>query len=171
MVKEEKVRVNSSIRVPQVKVVNSDGQFLGVMETYKAQQLAKDNGMDLVEVNPKIWPPLCKIADYGKLKYEQKKQQQAEKKKHKSAELKSLFLHPNTDKGDVQRLIDQTKQFLTDGHKVSLTIKFRGRELSAKYLGEDKLKWMLQELTSHISSNTPISMNGRDMSTTLSPKS
>lgn len=172
MVKQEqqRIRINKSIRVPQIKVVADDGAFLGVMETYQALKMAQDKGLDLVEVNPKVWPPLCKIMDYGKFKYEEKKKQQAEKKKNKTSETKELFFHPTTEQNDLQRQVDQARKFLVDSHKVRFTVKFRGRELSHPQIGEEKLKWILQELADVTSFNTPISLNSRDMSTILTPK-
>lgn len=168
--KEFKTRINKYIKSPQVKVVSEDGSFLGVMNTYEALKMAQEKGLDLVEINSKVYPPLVKITDYGKFKYEQKKQQKEEKKKQKIQEIKELAFHINTGDNDLKRQVEQARGFLKDGNKVRFILKIRGREMSFQNLAENKLKWILSELINDISFNTPISTENRNMSTILSPK-
>lgn len=166
---EQKIRANKQIRVPQVKVVNSDGEFLGVMDTYAALKLAQEQGLDLVEINPKIYPPLTKITDFGKYKYLEKKRAGEMKKNQKVEETKELFFHLTTDIGDLERLIKRGREFLQEGDKVRFVIKFRGREMAFQSSGEEKLKRILDDLKDVGSNNMPISFESRNMAVLISP--
>ena len=167
---EFRIRINNYIRVPQVKVVDADGSFLGVMETRDAQKLAQDQGLDLVEINPRATPPICKIIDYGKYKYQEKKKAAETKRNSKISELKELSLRPATDDNDLNHKLQLAKEFLTEGDKVKFIVKFRGREITHPQIGEQKLKWIVEQLSTLISGNTGISLEGKHMSITLSPK-
>lgn len=167
--REYRVRINQFIRIPQIRVILADGSNGGIMATYEALKLARDAGLDLIEINPKAAPPVCKIADYGKMKYEEKKKQQAEKKKQVIQELKELTFRPNTDENDLSHKLDQAKGFLADGDKVKFTVRFRGREIVHSEIGKEKLHWMLKELDGLVAPNPQISLEGKFMWMIVSP--
>lgn len=164
-----RVRTNNQIRIPQIRVVLADGSNGGVMATRDALKLAQDQGLDLVEINPKAVPPVCKIMDYGKFKYEEKKKIQAAKKKQVMQELKELTFRPNTDENDLSHKVEQAKGFLSEGHKVKFTIRFRGREITHPQVGRDKLDWILQQLTGLIIVSPQVSLEGKFMTMIVSP--
>lgn len=166
-----RIRINHYIKVPQVRVVDAEGKLIGVLATIDALKMAKEQSLDLVEINPKTFPPICKIIDFGKYKYEEKKKQNEARKNQKASELKELTFRPNTDLGDLTHKCETAKQFLVDGNKVKFTIRFRGREVTHPEVGSDKLKWLTEQLASVTGFITPISMEGKIMNITFSPKS
>lgn len=164
------IRVNNRIRVPQVRVVGADGSMVGVLNTYEALALAKSAGLDLVEVNPKASPPICKILDYGKFKYEEKKKQNVARKNQKSSELKEITLRPKTEANDLAHKVSSALGFLEEGNKVKFTVRFRGREITHPENGRVKLQAIAQAL-SELSPNVgPIVLEGKHMSMIVSPK-
>lgn len=167
--REYKIRTNKQIRVPQVRVVLADGTNAGVMDTFAAFKLAQEQALDLVEINPRAVPPVCKIMDYGKYKYEEKKKQQAAKKNQQVQELKELTFRPNTDDNDLNHKLSQAKEFLADGNKVKFAVRFRGREIVHSDIGKDKLNWILQQLDKLIAPNPQINLEGKIMSMVVSP--
>lgn len=164
-----RVRVNNYIRVPEVRVVLADGSTAGVMQTRDALKMARDQGLDLVEINPRSQPPVCKIVDYGKFKYDEKKKQQEQKKHQKIQELKELTFRPNTDENDLTHKLNQAKGFLADGDKVKFTVRFRGREITHPDVAKDKINWIIQQLGSTITANPQISLEGKFMWVIVSP--
>lgn len=166
-----KVRINNYIRVPQVQVIASNGDNLGTMDTYQALKLAQSEGLDLIEINPKAFPPICRIADHGKLAYEKKKQQKETKKKQSAPEQKQIEMTPNIEINDLNHKMNKAKEFLLDNHRVKFLVKFKGRQMVHKDIGLQKINWMLDQLKDLIATPSPISMEGRDMSTVVSPKS
>ena len=167
--REQRIRTNFQIRIPQIRVVGSDGANLGVMATRDALKMAQDQALDLVEINPRAVPPVCKIMDYGKFKYEQKKQQQAARKNQVNQELKELTFRPNTDDNDLAHKVEQAKGFLTDGDKVKFTIRFRGREITHPDIGKAKLEWIQQQLAGLIQASPQVNLEGKFMSMIVSP--
>lgn len=165
-----RIRINHQIRVPQVRVILEDGTSPGVISTREALQMAKDYNLDLVEINPKAIPPVCKILDYGKYKYDEKKKTAAAKKTQKQSELKELTFRPNTDEHDLSHKLELAKEFLTEGNKVKFAIRFRGREITHPQIGRDKLEWLLQQLAPLLTGTSIINMEGKIMSMTVSPK-
>lgn len=123
-------RINEDIRIPQVRVIGADGAQLGVLDTRTAVQMAKTAGLDLVEVSPTAKPPVCRIMDYGKFRFEQAKKAKASKAKQHIVKLKEIKLHPKTAQNDYQYRMKQAKAFLEDGLKVKLIMQFRGREMA-----------------------------------------
>lgn len=164
-----RVRINFQIKVPQVRVIQEDGYAIGVMSTREALKLAQDQGLDLVEVNGKSMPPVCKIIDYGKFKYDEKKRQVEAKKKQKIQELKELTFRPNTDENDLLHKLAFAKDFLKDGNKVKFTVRFKGREVTHPQLAKDKLDWIVQQLQGLILANPEISSEGKFMWMIVSP--
>ncbi len=128
-------RVNHRIRVMEVRVIGEDGKMMGVMPTKQAQSMASQAGLDLVEINPKAVPPVCKVMDYGKFKYEKKKREREAKKRQTVIELKEVKFRPNTDSHDIEVKTRNIKRFLEEKNKVKLTVRFRGREMAHKDIG------------------------------------
>src|SRR5665213_885852 len=123
-----KTRINGYIRVPQVQVIDQEGTNLGIKETWQAQKMATDAGLDLIEINPKAIPPICRIADAGKLAYEKKKKEKANKNAQKSSDQKQIEMGPGTHTNDLDHKMNKAKEFLADGCRVRLLLKFKGRE-------------------------------------------
>jgi translation initiation factor IF-3 len=121
--------VNERIRVPQVRLIDENGEPLGVVPTFQALQMARDKGLDLMEVAANASPPVCKICDYGKFKYEKKKKEHQAKKKQTVIKVKEVQLRPQTEEHDLEYKFKNVRQFLEDGDKAKITIMFRGREI------------------------------------------
>lgn len=164
-----RTRINGYIRVPQIRVILEDGSSPGIVNTRDALKMAQDLNLDLVEINPKAVPPVCKIMDYGKFKYEEKKKQAESKKAQKNQDLKELSFRPNTDINDLTHKVEQAKEFLADGNKVKFVIRFRGREVTHPQVGRDKMEWIFQQLTGLVQAIPPVSMEGKFMSVVIAP--
>jgi len=167
--REFRIRTNFQIRVLQIRVVGSDGSNLGIMATRDALKMAQDQALDLVEINPRATPPVCKIMDYGKFKYEEKKKAQVAKKNQVIQELKELTFRPNTDSNDLTHKVEQAKEFLSEGHRVKFTIRFRGREITHPEVGKEKLDWILLQLSGLIAPSHQVSLEGKFMNMTVMP--
>lgn len=164
-----RTRINAYIKVPQIRLILSNGENGGVVNTKDALKCAQDEGLDLIEINPRAAPPVCKIADFGKMKYEEKKKTQAAKKNQVNQELKELTIRPNTDDGDLSHKLEKAKEFLSNGDRVKFTVRFRGREVVHSNIGRERLEWFLTQLETMIVSNPPINLEGKFMSTIVSP--
>ncbi len=128
-------RVNEDIRVPQVRLIDQDGEMLGVMTAREAIQRAYSVGLDLLEISPNADPPVCKILDFGKFKYEQQKKKNEAKKRQKVIEIKEIKVRPNIDENDYQVKLRAMKSFIEEGDKVKVTLRFRGREMAHQDIG------------------------------------
>lgn len=128
--------INEQIKDSEVRLVGEDGEQLGVMSVKDAQKLADDAGLDLVKIAPTAQPPVCKIVDYGKFKYELTRKEKDAKKKQKVIEVKEIRLSPNIDTNDLNTKISAARKFLTKGDKVKITLRFRGREMA--HMGSSK---------------------------------
>ena len=129
-----------------MRVLDANGQMVGVMPTAQAQRLADSQGLDLVEITPNAVPPVCKIMDYGKFKYDESIRAKKARKAQKSTQVKEIKFHPGTDVGDLQHKLKQIREFLVDGNKVRLSLQFRGRENAHRDVGEDKIAEVLEML-------------------------
>lgn len=156
------VRVNERIRVREVRVIGADGEQLGVMAPEAALAIARESGLDLVEVAATSRPPVCRIMDYGKYKYEQKKKS-ASKKSH-AATLKEVKLRPGTDQHDLTFKLNNARKFLMNGDKVKITVMFRGREMVHTYRGREQLDEVVKQLGSIAKVESTPRMEGRFMS-------
>ncbi len=156
--------------MPEVRVIGDDGSQLGVMQTYEAKNIAKEKGLDLVEVNPKARPPVCKIMDYGKFKYEEKKKKNEAKKRQKLVELKEVKLRPKTDDHDIDFKVKHVRRFLEDGNKVKITVRFRGREITHPETAERQIQVILEAVTDMGSLEQTPRMEGRTMTAIVAPK-
>ncbi len=158
------------IRVREVRVVGADGAQLGIMPTQEALQFAEEQGFDLVEVAPNERPPVCRIMDYGKYKYQRSKRQQLAKKKQKVILVKEIKLRPKTEEHDYQFKIQHVKRFLQDGHKAKVTVIFRGREMVHTELGRRVLDRIMIDLEEIASVDQMPKQEGRNMTLVLSPR-
>ena len=138
--------MNERIKAPEIRVVDADGTMLGVMSPREALQLAENKGLDLVEIAPTAKPPTCKILDYGKYLYEQKKKAQESKKKQVQIQIKEIQVRPRTDQHDIDTKLRNARKFLLSGDKVRLNMRFRGREMAHKDLGKKLLDDMVKAL-------------------------
>ena len=128
-------RVNDRIRAPEIRLIGADGENVGVVTPARAMQLAEEAGLDLVEISPSAVPPVCKIMDFGKFKYETQKKEAEARKKQKIIEIKEVKFRPNTDTHDYEVKMRNVIRFLEDGDKVKVTLRFRGREMAHQDLG------------------------------------
>jgi translation initiation factor IF-3 len=165
--KEYGPRVNEKIRIPQIRVINDDGKMLGVMSPKEALAIAKSQGLDLVEVVANARPPVCKIIEYGKYKYEQSKKNPA--KVSKKSKFKEIKFHPRIDEHDYQTKLKKICEFLGKGNQVRLAVEFRGREMQYKELGRALLDRVITDAGDVCKTNTPFTSAGRRISTNLSP--
>lgn len=122
--------INEQIRDREVRLIGEDGQLVGIMSSRDAYKMAQDAGLDLVKIAPKAQPPVCKIVDYGKYRYEQARKEKDAKKKQKTVELKEIRLSPNIEANDLNTKMNAAKKFLAKGNKVKITLRFRGREMA-----------------------------------------
>ncbi|MCX7543983.1 translation initiation factor IF-3 [Marinicella gelatinilytica] len=165
------MRRNQQIKIPEVRLIDQNGDQVGVMATDEARKLAAEAGLDLVEISPKARPPVCKIMDYGKFKFEQAKKNQQSKKKQKKIQLKEVKFRPNTDEGDFQVKMKNLRKFIDQGNKVKVTIMFRGRELAHRELGSQMLDRVVEEVQDEaVVEQRPAKMEGRFMIMLLAPK-
>lgn len=160
-------RKNERIRVPQVRVVGPDGSQIGVIKTEEALRLAKNAGLDLVEVAPLARPPVCRILDFGKYMYEESKKNKSQKKT--TTKLKEIKFRLNIDKHDYDTKVRHGLEFLEKGFKLKLTLSFRGREMEHRELGFDIVKKALEDLQVMGSVDAPAKLVGRNITVTVSP--
>ena len=164
------IRINQRIRVPEVRVIGDSGEMLGIMPTQEALRRAQEKGLDLVEVNPKAEPPVCKILDFGKFKYDEKKKAREAKRKQSVVEIKEIKLRPKTDDHDIAFKIKAARRFLEAGHKVKFTVRFRGREITHPEKAHEQLDVILKALEDVGNIETRPSMEARAMSLIVAPK-
>ncbi len=169
--KDKGLRINEQIRIREVRLIDDEGEQKGVVATAEALAMAKERGLDLVEVAPTSNPPVCKILDYGKYRFEMEKKLRDSKKKQKLLKLKEIRMQPKIGSGDLDFKSKHVQEFLNDGNKVKVTIRFRGRELAHTELGFDVLKEALKRLDENTYGiEKPPAMEGRFMSMTLNSK-
>lgn len=164
------LRINEQIRVREVRLIDDKGDQKGIVPTIEALKMAKEQELDLVEVAPQANPPVCKILDYGKYRFEQEKKLRDSKKNQKVLKIKEIRMQPKIGTGDLDTKVKHIQEFLDEGNKVKVTIRFRGRELAHTELGFDVLKEVLNRLTSAYVVEKPAAMEGRFMSMTISGK-
>ena len=163
-------QINEQIREPEVRVVAEDGAQLGVMSSQEAQKLADEADLDLVNISPKAKPPVCKIMDYGKYRFEQNKRQKEAKKNQKIITLKEMRLSATIDKHDMEVKAKNVKKFLEAGDKVKISIRFRGRQLSHTDQGRQVMGLFLEMLGDVATVEKNAKMEGRSMFMILAPK-
>lgn len=166
---KETIRINEHIRTYEVRVIDADGKQLGVLTVPAAMERAKERGLDLVEVSPTAQPPVCRIMDFGKYKYEISKKQKASKAKQHVIKVKEIKFHPKTGENDYNYRLVQAKEFLEKGYKVKATVVFRGREMAHMEFGSRWLKKMAVDLDGVGQAETGSIQEGRNVTTIFAP--
>lgn len=162
--------INEQIRDKEVRVVSENGDQLGIMSAKDAMKLAQEAELDLVKIAPKAQPPVCKIIDYGKYKYELTRREKEAKKKQKTVEVKEVRLSPNIDSNDLNTKINNAKKFIAKGNKVKVTLRFRGREMAHVQQSKHILDDFAAQLEDVASVEKPAKLEGRNMSMVLTVK-
>ncbi|PKL09217.1 MAG: translation initiation factor IF-3 [Spirochaetae bacterium HGW-Spirochaetae-7] len=170
MADNKNLRTNEQIRVRDVRLIDENGEQRGVLPMVEALRMAKELSLDLVEIAPQSNPPVCKILDYGKFKFEQEKKVKDNRKHQKIVKIKEVRMQPKIDDHDLDFKSRHVRNFLEEGNKVKVTIRFRGRELAHTELGEDVLKSVLVKIEGLYVMESPPRMEGRFMSMMLIPK-
>ncbi|MEO0484931.1 MAG: translation initiation factor IF-3 [Pseudomonadota bacterium] len=162
-------RVNDRIRASEVRLIDENGDNIGVVTPSRAMMLAEDAGLDLVEISPNANPPVAKIMDFGKFKYEQQKRESEARKKQKTIEVKEVKFRPNTDTHDYDVKMRNVYKFLENGDKVKVTLRFRGREMAHQELGRDLLLRVADDTKEHGKVENMPKMEGRQMIMMIGP--
>ena len=162
-------RANNRIHAPEVQVINSEGKNLGVLQTNKAIELAKEQGLDLVEISPKANPPVCKIVDMGKYRYDLQKKANKARKKQKVVNLKEIKLRPGTEIHDYNFKLKNSQKFLQKGDKVKFTVRFKGREMQHTHLGKELMDRIKKDITEVGKVEAEPRLEGRQMIMIIQP--
>ena len=162
--------INEQIRDKEVRLVGEDGEQLGVMSSKDAQKMAEEAGLDLVKIAPGAKPPVCKIVDYGKFKYEQTRKDKEAKKKQKVIEIKEIRMSPNIDTNDLNTKVNAARKFLQKGDKVKVTLRFRGREMAHMHASKHILDEFAESLADCSIIEKPAKVEGRTMAMFLTEK-
>ena len=170
MIIKDLYSVNEAIRDKEVRVIGADGAMLGVMSSIQAQRLANEAELDLVKISPTAKPPVCKIMDYSKYKFDLAKKEKEARKKQKTISIKELRLSPNIDTHDVEVKVKKAIEFLKDGNKVKISIRFRGRELSRTDVAIGIMNDFAEKVSEFGSIDKPPKMDARTMAMFLAPK-
>ncbi|MEQ8762806.1 MAG: translation initiation factor IF-3, partial [Planctomycetota bacterium] len=171
LTQQQETRINSQIRAREVRLISHEGEQVGVVSIDEARRMAQDVDLDLVEVAPMAKPPVCKLMDYGKFKYEQQKAQRKGRKKSHTAELKRLRMRPKIDRHDIDTKLRKARQFLAEGDKVQVHMRFRGREMAHIEIGQQRLLEFAKELAEIAKVERAPSREGREMTMMLTPRS
>lgn len=163
------LRINRQIRAPRVRVIGADGKQVGVISIRDALVLAEEAGLDLVEIAPSAEPPVCKVIDYGKYRYDQTKREKESKKSQHQVKVKEIKLKPNIDEHDFLTKQKQARQFIEKGNKVKVTCSFRGREMAYPEIGEKVVARMCEGLEDVAQPESPLKMMGRSLIVVLAP--
>ncbi|MEO0367546.1 MAG: translation initiation factor IF-3 [Pseudomonadota bacterium] len=169
MATNKKQRVNEDITSSTLRLIDADGEQVGVVSLEEAKKAAEDAGLDLVEISPNADPPVCRVMDYGKFLYEDSKRKAAARKNQKQIQVKEIKFRPGTDIGDYEIKLRKLKEFLDNGDKTKVTIRFRGREMAHKDLGMDLLKRVEADLEEHGAVEQFPKLEGRQMVMVLAP--
>lgn len=162
--------INEQIRDREVRLIDSDGQQLGIMSAKEALAMAREADLDLVKIAPKAKPPVCKIIDYGKYRYELARKEKEARKKQKSIEIKEIRLSPNIEANDLNTKMNAARKFLTKGDKVKITLRFRGREMAHIQQNRHILDDIAKELSDIATVEKPSKQEGRSISMVLAGK-
>jgi translation initiation factor IF-3 len=167
---EAGLRINHRIRVPEIRVIGDDGGQLGILPTHEALRLAEEKGLDLVEISPRAFPPVCRIMDYGKYKYEQAKKKQQARKHASTVETKEIKFRPKTEEHDMDFKVKHVRRFLEEGNKVRLVVVFRGREITHPQTGMNVLNRVVEATADIAGVEVTPNMEGRRMVMIIAPK-
>ncbi|HWP35153.1 MAG TPA: translation initiation factor IF-3 [Thermodesulfobacteriota bacterium] len=164
------INVNRKIRAPEVRVIDASGKQIGIMPLAEALRLAESQALDLVEISPTARPPVCRIMDYGKYKYEQAKKAQEARRKQAATHMKEIKVRPKTDEHDLEYKLRNVRRFLEEGSKTKITVVFRGRELAHPEFGQRMLERVSAELKDIATIEQMPRMEGRTLSMIVAPK-
>ena len=167
---EKKPRINGEIRVPEVRLIDADGNQAGIVTIREARQVSEDAGLDLVEISPDAKPPVCRVMDFGKFAYQQSKRKAAARKKQKQIHLKEIKISLRTETADYQVKLRSMIRFLQEGDKVKVSIRFRGREMAHASLGIQLLERIITDLTAFGVVEQRAKLEGRQMVMVVGPK-
>ena len=162
--------LNEQIRDKEIRLIGDDGEQLGIMSAKDALKMAKEAGLDLVKIAPTAKPPVCKIVDYGKYRYEQARREKEAKKKQKVTEVKEIHLSPNIDVNDLTTKANQARKFIEKGNKVKVALRFRGREMAHMATGKEVLDTFFEKLSDVAVVEKPAKLEGRSMIMVLAQK-
>ncbi|HIV52241.1 MAG TPA: translation initiation factor IF-3 [Candidatus Mediterraneibacter norwichensis] len=162
--------INEQIRDREVRLIGEDGEQLGIMSAREAMKIAQEAELDLVKIAPAAKPPVCKIIDYGKFRYEQSRKEKEAKKKQKTVEIKEVRLSPNIDTNDLNTKVNNARKFISKGNKVKVTLRFRGREMAHVQQSRHILDDFAELLTDIAVVEKPAKLEGRNMSMVLTVK-
>ena len=163
-------RVNDQIEAAQVRLIDARGEMLGIVSLYQALAIADEAGLDLVEISPNAAPPVCKVLDFGKYKYEVQKKENEARKKQKVIEIKEIKMRPGIDDHDYDVKLRAMQRFIAEGDKVKLTLRFRGREMVHQDLGAKVLERVRTDMAEAIKVEQSPKMEGRQMTMVIAPK-
>ena len=155
--------INEQIRDREIRLIGEDGEQLGIMSARDAMKLAREANLDLVKIAPTAKPPVCKIMDYGKYRYEQARREKEARKKQKTIEVKEIRLSPNIDTNDLNTKVNQARKFVSGGNKVKVAVRFRGRELAHTAVGKTILEDFAQKLSDIAVIDKPAKLEGKSM--------
>jgi len=167
---EKDLRINELIRVREVRLIDGEGNQKGIVPTMEAIRMAREVGLDLVEIAPQAMPPVCKLLDYGKYKFDLEKKVREARKHQKQVQIKEIRMQPKIDSHDLEFKTNHVRDFLEEGNKVKVTVRFRGRELAHTELGKVVLDKILEMLGDCFLLEKPAQMEGKTMSLLLNPK-
>jgi len=168
--KSDGPRINDQIREREVRLIGAEGENHGVVTIHRALEIAADSGLDLVEISPNAEPPVCKVLDYGKYKYEQQKKANAARKNQRTQEVKEIKMRPGIDTHDYDVKMKKIREFIAEGDKVKVTIRFRGREVAHQDLGMAVLERVVTEMEEDAKIEARPKMEGRQMIMVIAPK-
>ena len=163
-------QLNEDIRDSEIRLIGSTGEQLGIMSAAQAQRIADEQGLDLVKISPQATPPVCKLMDYGKFRFEQGKREKEAKKNQHVVEIKEIRMSPGIDVGDFNTKLKNAQKFLADGNRVKVSVRFRGREMAHTDIGKDLLVRFSEQCAEVATLDKEPKLEGRSMSIFLSPK-
>ena len=163
-------QLNEDIRDSEIRLIGSTGEQLGIMSAAQAQRIADEQGLDLVKISPQATPPVCKLMDYGKFRFEQGKREKEAKKNQHVVEVKEIRMSPGIDVGDFNTKLKNAQKFLADGNRVKVSVRFRGREMAHTDIGKDLLVRFAEQCAEVATLDKEPKLEGRSMSIFLSPK-
>ena len=163
-------QLNEDIRDSEIRLIGSTGEQLGIMSAAQAQRIADEQGLDLVKISPQATPPVCKLMDYGKFRFEQGKREKKAKKNQHVVEIKEIRMSPGIDVGDFNTKLKNAQKFLADGNRVKVSVRFRGREMAHTDIGKDLLVRFAEQCAEVATLDKEPKLEGRSMSIFLSPK-
>ena len=163
-------QLNEDIRDSEIRLIGSTGEQLGIMSAAQAQRIADEQGLDLVKISPQATPPVCKLMDYGKFRFEQGKREKEAKKNQHVVEIKEIRMSPGIDVGDFNTKLKNAQKFIADGNRVKVSVRFRGREMAHTDIGKDLLVRFAEQCAEVATLDKEPKLEGRSMSIFLSPK-